>query len=356
MLRGIRSSEEPLKDSTLTRPRVTAVVLAYGAESWLERSVHALLDSDGVDVDVVLVDNGCTDGAVGRLEGSTGVIVTGDRTNLGFAGGCNRGASLATGEYLALVNGDLIVEPDAIARLVDIARVPDVGIAAGSVRLSDDPTRLNTAGNKIHFLGFSWVGGFGESAATTAKSRDIAGAMGALALMRKRVWNELGGFAEQYFAFHEDADLSWRCWQRGLRVHYVANAVGIHRYEFDREPRKLYLAERNRLIFVITCWDRRTLALLAPPLVAMEAAVSLVALNGGWFGDKVAGWRWLYSNREWLLKRRSAVQRARTVNDRRLAPLMSTRLDARNFPIPDALRPFDALLGSYWRLAKLFLR
>ena len=51
-------------------PKVSAVVLSYKDEPWLERGVHALLASRGVDIDVVLVDNGCTDGAVERLRGT----------------------------------------------------------------------------------------------------------------------------------------------------------------------------------------------------------------------------------------------------------------------------------------------
>ena len=341
---------------TGTRPRVSAVVLAYGPEPWLERSVRGLLASEGVDLDVVLVDNGGTEGAVERLGLLPGVTVVGKGDNLGFSGGCNLGAEVATGDYLALVNGDLVVEPDALARLVAVAAAPDVGIAAGSVRLGDDPSLLNTAGNDIHFLGFSWVGGFGEPATTAAIDRDVAGGMGALVAMRREVWDGLGGFAEQYFAFHEDAELSWRCWQRGLRVHYVPGAVGLHRYEFDRESAKMYLAERNRLIFVLTCWDDRTLAMLAPVFVAVELAVGVVALKDGWFGDKLAGWRWLWSHRGWIRERRALVQGTRTVGDRALAQLMTSRLDARNLEIPAVLRPLDALLAWYWRIVRRFLR
>ncbi len=341
---------------TSPRPRVSAVVLAFRPEPWLERSVRALLASEGVDADVVLVDNGGTEGAVERLGLLPGVTVVGKGENLGFSGGCNLGAEAATGEYLALVNGDLVVEPAALARMVAVAAAPDVGIAAGSVRLGDDPTLLNTAGNEIHFLGFSWVGGFGEPAATAAVDRDVAGGMGALVAMRREVWDGLGGFAEQYFAFHEDAELSWRCWQRGLRVHYVPDAVGVHRYEFDREPTKMYLAERNRLMFLLTCWDDRTITLLAPVLVAMEIAVAAAALKDGWFGDKVAGWRWLWSHRAWLRERRALVQRTRTVGDRALAGLLADRLDARNFTIPEALRPLDALVAWDWRVVRRFLR
>ena len=341
---------------TAVQPRVSAVVLAYGPEPWLERCVRGLLASVDVEVEVVLVDNGGTEGAVERLGVLPGVTVVGKGENLGFSGGCNLGAAVATGDYLALVNGDLVVEPETIARMIEVASAPDVGIAAGSVRLGTDPSLLNTAGNVIHFLGFSWVGGFGEPAATAAIDRDVAGGMGALVAMRREVWDALGGFAEQYFAFHEDAELSWRCWQRGLRVHYVPDAVGVHRYEFDREPRKMYLAERNRLLFVITCWDARTIALLAPAFCAVEVAVGLVAVKHGWFDQKLAGWRWLWSHRRWLSERRDLVQRTRTVGDRKLARLMTDRLDARNFAIPDALKPLDALLAYYWRIVRPFLR
>jgi GT2 family glycosyltransferase len=337
-------------------PRVSAVVLAYRSEPWLERCVRALLASTDADVDVVLVDNGCTDSTVERLRGATGVTVIGDGVNIGFSGGCNLGATAAGGEYLALVNGDLVVEAATMARLATVAADPAIGIAAGSVRLGDDVATLNSAGNAIHFLGFSWVDSFGEPAATHAIDRDVAGAMGALVVMRRAVWDDLDGFDDHYFAFHEDADISWRCWQSGLRVHYVPDAIGLHRYEFDRETSKFHLAERNRLIFVATCWEARTIALLSPMFVAMEVAVGVMAWRGGWLRDKVAGWRWLWSHRRWLGEHRAEVQAHRTVSDRELAPLMSDRMDAQNFPIPEALRPLDALLARYWRFVRRFLR
>jgi len=336
-------------------PTVSAVVLAYRDEPWLEKSVYALLGSDDADVEVILVDNGCTDGAVERLRDVEGVVHVGDGHNLGFSGGCNRGAAAARGEYLALVNGDLIVEPNAVARLVAVAADPAIGIAAGSVRLAENPELLNTAGNEIHFLGFSWVGHFGEPAAREARARDVAGAMGALALLRRALWEDLGGFEERYFAFHEDAELSWRCWQRGLRVRYVPDAIGVHRYEFGRVPDKLYLAERNRLLFVLTCWETRTLAVLAPAFLALEVAVSVAAWRGGWLRQKVDGWRWLLTHGRWIRARRRQVQADRTVGDRELAPHWTAHLDARNFPIPPALRPLDQLLAGYWSLAQRLL-
>jgi GT2 family glycosyltransferase len=332
------------------------VVLAYLDEPWLEKCVYALLDSEHVEVEVILVDNGCTDGGVKRLHGVPRVLIVGDGQNVGFSGGCNLGAAAATGEYLALVNGDLIVDSEALIHLVDAVDDPGVAIAVGSVRLSENPDLLNSAGNEIHFLGFSWVGHFGERADTQSEGRDVAGAMGAFLALRRDAWEFLGGFDERYFAFHEDAELSWRCWQTGQRVRYAPDAVGTHRYEFNRVGRKLYLAERNRLIFVLTLFQQRTLLLLAPAFVAVEGAVALAALRGGWFADKVDGWRWLVRNRRWLMNRRQHLQRERTVGDRALSSLMATHLDAANFPLPSWLHPIDDLLAGYWALARRFLR
>ena len=337
-------------------PRVSAVVLSYQDEPWLERCVHALLASEGVDVDVVLVDNGCTDGAVERLRGTPGLTIVGDGTNLGFSPGCNFGATFTSGDYLVMANGDLVVEPDALARLVEVASDPAIGIAGGSIRLNDDLETLNSAGNDIHFLGFSWVGGFGEPTATHAIDRDVAGAMAALVMLRRDTWESLGGYEPHYFAFHEDADMSWRCWQRGLRVHYVPEAIGRHRYEFGRVTNKMYLVERNRLIFMLTCWDSRTLVLLAPLIAATELAMVAIGARSGWLGEKIHGWGWLFSHRRWLRDRRNAVQSERTVSDKELASLLSDRLDAKNFPIPEALSFLDAAAAAYWNLVRRFLR
>jgi hypothetical protein len=139
-------------------------------------------------------------------------------------------------------------------------------------------------------------------------------------------------------------------------VHYVPDAIGCHRYEFGRVTNKMYLVERNRLIFLLTCWDSRTLWLLAPLIAASEVAMALIGAKSGWFGEKVHGWGWLFSHRKWLRERRHAVQSARTVGDKELARLMSDRLDAKNFPIPESLRFLDAAAAGYWKFVRQFLR
>jgi GT2 family glycosyltransferase len=304
-------------------PTLTAVMLAWGDEPVLVEAVEAVLASDGVVVDVVLVDNGCTNDAVARLSPDPRVTVVDPGANLGFAGGCNEGARHARGEFLAFVNGDAVVRPDALARLVAVADDAGVGLTTSSLRLYDDPDTLNSAGNPVHFTGLSWAGELGRPASDFPRLRDVTSASGAATVCRADRFAALGGFCEPMFAYCEDTELSLRCWQRGWRVVYVPDAVVLHRYEFSRNTHKMYLLERNRLFLVLTLFSARMLALVALPLVAFEAAVLAVALKDGWGGRKVAGWWWLLRHAGDVRARRAEVQAARTVPDRDLAHLFT---------------------------------
>ena len=334
-----------------TAPRVSAIVLAWLAEPFLRPSVEALLASEKVDVDVVLVDNGCTTDDVHALRGLPGVTVLTPPTNLGFTGGCNLGVANSTGEYVALINQDLIVEPGTLARLVDELAQPDVGVAAGTVFLADDPGRLNSSGNPVHVLGISWVGGLGETDTRTAPT-PIAGAMGACLVTRRTHWDRLGGLFEPYFANNEDADFSIRTWRLGLRVVSVPDARAVHNYEFGRTPLKFYLVERNRLIFVSTLWGARALIVLAPALLGLELATVALAIKDGWLGQKVRGWGWLVRNAGTVWRRRRLVQRERLVPDRVWMTVLTDQFDSPLIALPPAVRrPLNALVRGYWRVA-----
>jgi len=331
---------------------VTVVVVAFGAEPWLERSVQAILESTGVAADVVLVDNGCTDGLVDQLDGRPGVTVVRPGTNTGFAGGCNVGADRATGEFLALVNPDAIVEPDALAALARVASRDDVGIATASVRLADEPDLLNSAGNEIHCTGVSWSGAFREKASDHDEERPAFAASGAGLMMRRSRWNDLGGFDPIFFAYYEDADLSVRSWQRGWKVVYVPDAVVLHRYEFSRRAEKFFLLERNRLLLVLSCYATRTLLLLSPLLVFVDGGFLLLAVREGWWRQKLRSWWWLITHRRTIAARRRAVQSARLVPDRDLASLFSDDLLPGNYEAPAGWSHVNRLVRRYWYLVK----
>ena len=323
-------------------------MVAYGEEPLLREAVTSALGSGGVDVEVILVDNGADTAAIEQVRGLAGVTVLSPGTNLGFAGGCNLGAATTSAQVVVLFNCDAVMRPDTLRRLVDALEDPSVGIATASVRLAEDPDLMNSAGNPVHYLGLAWAGGHGRPATDYATGGPVSSASGACCAIRHDFWDELGGFDHAYFAYHEDVQLSLRCWQRGKSVIYVPGAIALHHYEFHRNPTKTYLLERNRLLTVLTTYSGRSLALLAPALAAQEVAMVVVATAQGWLPAKARGYAWLlrHSGQVWRDHRRLQAERHRP--DREVLPHLAGRFDAGNVdPIP-GLGLLNA--GSSWYL------
>ena len=307
-------------ETALSRPTVTAVILAWGDEPLLEESVRAVLASEDVQPDVVLVDNGCTSDAVDVLRRSR----ASPSSARGATSGSRPAATSAPGRHAASSWPSSTATPWC-------ARTPwagwspglsdDVGLTTASLRLYDEPDTLNSAGNPVHYLGLSWAGGLGVAASAYEHGQngpeDVASTTGAATVARADRFAALGGFCEPMFAYCEDTDLSLRCWQRGWRVVLVPDAVVLHRYEFSRNPQKLFLLERNRLLMVLTVYSGRLLAAVLLPFLAMELAMLAMAAKDGWAGRKVAGWWWLLRHAGLVRRRRREVQAARVVSPTR---------------------------------------
>lgn len=334
----------------MSAPTVTAITVAFGDTPSLRDAVDHLLASVGIDLDVVVVDNGATAATLEGLAGRPRVRVIDAGANLGFGGAGNLAADRSSARFLAFVNPDVVVEPDALARLVAAADEPDVGIASASVRLLAEPQLLNSSGGAVHFLGLGWAEGYRDPATTATVDRDVTAASGAAMVVRRDRFLELGGFTEELFLYHEDAELSLRCWMHGWRVRYVAGAVVHHDYDFARNPRKLYLLERNRLIVVLTCYSARLLLAVAPALVVYEVGMALLAVAQGWGREKADGWVWLARHAGWLRRRRREVQRARRVRDHELVGRFAARFTGAQVALPRVLAPADRLLGAYWAM------
>jgi GT2 family glycosyltransferase len=333
---------------------VSVIILAYGDEPLLASSVRAALASHDVVTEVILVDNGCA--TVATLEADERLHLLTPGTNTGFAGGCNLAASEARYEDLVFVNSDLVVDDDAIARLV--ARLDDhrVGLATGAVLLPGEPATVNSIGNPIHYLMFSWAGDFGEPFSAHDHAEDVAGICGGFFACRRDLWRELGGFDEHYFAYAEDVDLSLRVRQRGATIVFEPRAVGVHHYEFKKNNTKWFLLERNRLMNFLTLYDTRSRWLLAPVLIPVEVAVLISAARAGWAREKLASWRWLWRHRRYLRER---GERVGALKAERGATWTNALSGEMHIPGEFGLRvPAVAnwVLGRYWRAVKSHVR
>ncbi|MDX6486573.1 MAG: hypothetical protein QOF43_1726 [Gaiellaceae bacterium] len=306
---------------------------------------------------MIVANNGSRASEIDEADGRDGVTVVEPSGNRGFGAGCNSGAAAAADAgVLVFLNPDTVVRPGAVAALAQRLEDPSVGVVQARLRLLDRPDELNSSGNVVHVSGLAWPGGYGDPADAADRVREIAYASGAALAIRADLFRELGGFTEELFLYQEDLELCWRARLRGLRVVLEPGADVLHDYVLERPGRrKEYYLERNRLVFVLTAYSGRLLALLAPVLLAVELGIVVVAIRGGWSRDKARGWAWLLRNRTWVARHRESVQATRRVPDRELAVLLTPALDPRMLELPAGAGLVNALVSAWWRAVRVFL-
>lgn len=339
------------------RPTLSVLIVAWNSRAELERTLPALLPELDDDDELIVVDNDSADGtaeAVASLAPAARLLRTG--RNLGFAGGCNAGAAAARGDLLVILNPDAAPLPgfgEAIRR----PWVEERGWAAWQALVADrGATRINSAGNPVHFTGIVWAGRHGEPIEAAPSAGEVPCLSGAcLAIPRER-WKRLGGFPERYFLYHEDVDASLRLRLAGGALGIEPTAVVDHDYEFGAREHKWRWLERNRWAFLIRVYPTSLLVLLAPALLATELALIPAAFAGGWGRQKLAAsgevLRWLPR----LLRERRQVQATRAVSAAEFASWLSADLDSPFIPAAARSTPVRLVLRAYWRAVRAILR
>jgi GT2 family glycosyltransferase len=333
--------------------RASVVIVAYRSGDQLTRCLEALAERDP-GAEVIVVDNGPAGDEIDRAH-DCGATVVSPGENLGFAGGCNFGAERAHGETLVFLNPDTVIAPGAVSALARVLEDESIGVAMPRLRLLDDPDTLNSTGCVIHISGLAWSSGYGEPVSSVRERREIPYANGSVLAIRKGLFDRVGGFADPYFIYHEDLELCWKVRMVGLPVVLVPDADVFHDYDYHRHATKNYFMERNRLLFVASAYEARTIAVLSPVLLATELGTWLLALREGWARDKLAGWRWVLRHRGWLRAQRRRLQALRTLPDARLADQLRATIDPAMIPVPALVRAANPLLRAYWALARRLL-
>ncbi len=342
-----RAGSDPVTERGQTPSPVSGVIVcSFEAPETVRATVESLLSQTRPPAEILVIDNH-PESVIGRqfTEWGLPVRVLPSGRNLGYPQACNFAAPHAREEWMLFLNPDAHAAPDFVERLLEAA-ADDVAIVGAQVLL-EDGTTVNAGDNPVHLTGLSWSGRYLEPREDGAP-RDVAAVSGAALMTRTRVFRALGGHAPSFFLYHDDVDMAWRARLAGWKVRFVPRATVTHDYVFDKGAAKWYHLEHNRLWTVLSNYDGRTLALLAPLLLAAEAGIALLALRDGWWPEKVRAWSDLAAGRGRLRGWRRFVQAQREVPDRELLALMTAKLDTPLVRAPLS-GPIGTLLEVYRR-------
>jgi GT2 family glycosyltransferase len=238
-------------------PRTAIVILNWNGKELLDGCLSSVMAQARDGVEVIVADNGSSDGSVAWLRERWGeVLVVEIGENLRFAAGNNAGARRALeggAELLFFLNNDAELTPGALSALREaFAADEGMGIAAPRIDYADRPGRLWYGGG-IARPGWAW---FAHRAIRrqAGQGHDAAGptdwATGCALAIRAKLWQRLGGLDDRFYIYAEDVDLSLRARAEGARVVYLPQARVLHHVSATvgggRSAFKVYHQRRSR--------------------------------------------------------------------------------------------------------------
>lgn len=218
---------------TSTPPLISIVIVTWNSGKYLPRCLDCLQHQTLQDFEIVLIDNGSSDNSIDGLEErypELGFLIERQAKNLGFAAGNNRGAKLARGKWLVLLNADAFPEPDWLAGLIAAFQAhPEFSSFSSRQLQASDPSILDGTGDAYHVSGMAWRLGLGYPADRNGLEKaEIFSPCAAAAMYLREAFLDVGGFDEDFFSYFEDVDLGFRLQLRGYRCLYVPGAVVHH--------------------------------------------------------------------------------------------------------------------------------
>ena len=326
-----------LEDRYTNLPLVSIIVLNYNGKHHLKTCLDSLLKTDYPNFEIILVDNGSSDGSVEFVaENYPKVKILRLEKNIYTAGGYMAGVLIASGKYVAVLNNDIEVDEKWLKPLVEaLERMP--WVAAADAKYKDFYQRNKfdrsaATGRWIDYFGNNYTRGAGEP--DLGQYDRPAYIMGVLTIFKRDVLLKLGGFDTSYIYGYEDIDIGWRIYLAGYKVLYVPQAVIYHKSGASTKdqrnaqrprPEFFYLDKRNRLITLIKNYSIPNM-LSALAVALLEYYLSLwyffLSRNKVYGLQLVRAISYLFRNLRKMMKRRALTQQFRVRPDKDIMKYM----------------------------------
>lgn len=359
-----------------TWPKVSVIVLNYNGREHLDPCFNSLAQTDYPgEMELIFVDNASTDPSVEHMQRyHPGVKIVTSSSNLGFVGGNNLGVRAAQGEYVVFLNNDMRVEADWLRHLVAPLDPENGLICTGGKILRWDGRAVDFVGGHINFTGHGFQKDYGAPYTPLSYLEPIPlpFACGGCMCIQRDIYDEVGGFDDDFFAYFEDVDLGYRLWALGYRILFAPQAIVYHRHHgtsgsmANHQLRVLY--ERNSLSMIVKNYEEATLNKILPIALMLTVKRSLLNArldrshyqlgNGSAAARQEAetvprlAFSFLLGIEEFgdqlpkLLEKRSVIQSRRIRTDREIFALFNDHLLQPIFPGMDYANTQETLVDS----------
>jgi GT2 family glycosyltransferase len=258
---------------------VCALIVSWNSLALIRSCIESLEKQTSPPQQVVVVDNGSTDGSIDWLREQPNLQLIESKTNLGFAAANNRGLRACRESAVLCVNPDVVLDPGYLEFCLPHLARPGVGSVTGKLLRPYPVGIIDSTGHAVYGIG--WAENRGElspDGPSFDQAQEVFGVCAAAGLYRAEALQSVSiegqVFDETYFSYIEDVDLDWRLRWAGWRAWYEPQAVAIHHRSasgarFSAPVMRHIL--KNRLLTVAKNYDRSWLLRESVGLAAFTA-------------------------------------------------------------------------------------
>lgn len=313
--------------------KVSVIIVNYNGLKWLRGCLLDLGKQDHPNLEVVIVDNGSSDGSVNFIQKKyPHYILVKLSTNRGFAAANNEGWLRSTGNYIILLNNDTRIAIDYVSSFLKVfERYPKCGAAQSKIVFMGDTDRLDSCGSYITSTTFQYYIGNGKNASDHKYNIPfpIFSTKGASMIIKKEVIKKIGLFDPDYWSYYEETDFCHRAWIAGYQVWYwpatsVEHAVGGTSVSFPNSFVQ-YHNYKNKLASLLVNFEAKSLIKYIPVFFVALLVIMLAWLLNG----KIRHALMLVNSIVWnvvhlpqILTKRKKVQAKRKIGDQDISKIV----------------------------------
>jgi len=319
--------------SAASSPKVSIIIPHHNNYSILDECINSLKNIHYKDIEIIIVDNASKDESIKDIQLKyKELIIKNSCSNLGYAGGCNLGASVANGEYLFFLNNDTILKPDCLNYLVDTFK-DHLNVVCVQPKIKNYNQRdffdyAGASGGYIDLFVYPFCRGrvFNSTEKDVGQYNDSVNVFwtsGTGFLTKKELFFQLGGFDEKLFSHMEEIDYCWKGYLAGYECYINPKAILYHHGGKTlnyQSAFKTYLNHRNSMILLLTNYKLSLSLLLFPFRIILEIISSISELFKLRIFHFFAHYQSMLCllNINYLIKRRRFINSIRVVSDKDL--------------------------------------
>lgn len=338
--------------------KASIIIVNYNGKHLLKECLDSVLAQSVRDFELILVDNGSSDGSVDYVVTNYSdkrIKFALSKENLGFSGGNNLGYKYATGEYIVLLNNDTKVNADWLKGLLEIMEKDEsIGMAQSLVITEGVPAEYYKKNGTINLLGHNVMDFF---VINEDGIGEIFQANGCSLIIRWTLVEELGGlFPDEFFAYAEDTYLSFKVKFYGKKIMHTSSSIVYHKGNAtagQQVPSLLYFyRERNRLLNFILFFPGIFQFKYLPFLAFnfwVKFFLSMFSPNYSLSG-LLKAYIWLLSNPKWIRENRRLLEGYEKVKPDQVLKFISGKVFNGNNIIERIANTFSVL---YCRITRI---